>query len=321
MQERPSETPKVFDIAFLDGDEIVYNAGFASQHKWYYVYDINETNEGEWFAKFKYKKEAVEYCNTWLGGVHKPEEDSGFGVIVPQIKVDPEGIARYNADQYIKAIKKATNAKNIVLLFSHSDNFRNDIASFQPYKGSRATAPKPVHYSEIKKHLVIEYEAEAWEYFEADDLLGCYGMESFLYKQNNVIVTNDKDLNMIPGWRYYPNKKVLTWISYQEASDFFFVQWLTGDATDDIPGIYKVSGNKVKATKKLKEWVLEGRDPFERYARVWQAYRDADCYDDEDDTTSIVLEIGRLLWMKRDRSNHCFDSFINSTCTISQLAV
>lgn len=311
--------PKTFNVAYLDGDEIVYNAGFASQHKWYYIFCLgDDTSSEDWVAKFKYKKEAIEYCNTWLDGVHDPAKDLGWGVIQPKVEYDSEAIARYNADAYIKAIKKALNAKEIVLAFSSPTNFRNDIATIQVYKGSRLTAPKPFHYTEIKKHLILNYNVEMIKEYEADDVLGIQGMNAYNGGLDRVIVTNDKDLNMIPGWRYYPNKKALVWITPQVASDSLFLQWLTGDSTDDIPGLYKVTGKKALA--KTKRWVLEGETDYDRYCRVWTTYwENSDL--SEEETTDVVNEIGRLLWMKRSKSQDCFLSFINTTCPMTELEV
>ena len=48
-------------IALIDGDELLYRAGFASQHVYYYVFDLEDESE-DWKARFPYAKQAKEYC-------------------------------------------------------------------------------------------------------------------------------------------------------------------------------------------------------------------------------------------------------------------
>ena len=47
---------KKFELAVIDGDEVVYNAGFASEQSFYEVYIRGEEDDG-YLARFRYKKE------------------------------------------------------------------------------------------------------------------------------------------------------------------------------------------------------------------------------------------------------------------------
>jgi hypothetical protein len=119
-----------------------------------------------------------------------------------------------------------------------------------------------------------------------------------------VICTIDKDLNGVPGWHFNWNSKELYLVDEDEANRFFFTQMLTGDATDNIPSLYNMTGKR--ATAKVKD-VLNHIDDYGKmyeYVRsVWmQAYEDVGmCLDEADEVVDKwLLEIGTLLWMRRE---------------------
>ena len=62
-------------LALIDGDELVYKAGFASQHVHYEVYENEEAEE--WIERFPYKRQAVEYINGREGMVIKTQFGHG----------------------------------------------------------------------------------------------------------------------------------------------------------------------------------------------------------------------------------------------------
>ena len=66
-------------------------------------------------------------------------------------------------------------------------------------------------------------------------------------------VTIDKDLRGVPGWHYNPDKEEASvHISQEEADKFFLIQWMSGDSTDNIPGLWRI-GHK-RALSFLKKW-------------------------------------------------------------------
>jgi hypothetical protein len=77
---------------------------------------------------------------------------------------------------------------------------------------------------------------------EADDLIG------MLVSEGRCIgVTVDKDLRQIPGWHWNPDKEpesVL--VSQEDADTYFYQQWITGDSTDNIWGLWKFGPAKAK---------------------------------------------------------------------------
>ena len=80
------------------------------------------------------------------------------------------------------------------------------------------------------------------DHLEADDLIG------MLVSSGRAIgVTVDKDLRQIPGWHWNPDKELEPLlVSGEEADKYFYQQWMTGDTTDNIWGLWKVGPAKAK---------------------------------------------------------------------------
>jgi hypothetical protein len=165
-----------------------------------------------------------------------------------------------------------------------SNNYRKDIAKTAPYKGNRV-AEKPIHYDLIRQYLATAWACEVVEDQEADDAIGiaAYAAEEDSY----VIMTIDKDLDMIRGWHYnfIKDKKYL--VKEEDTMHTFYKQILTGDRVDNIVGL-KGIGPK-KAEKILEDCVTEQ----DMYKAVLAAY---------DNDTERVLENGRLLWIRRNEN-------------------
>lgn len=129
-----------------------------------------------------------------------------------------------------------------VLYLTGPGNYRDDIATIQPYKGNRDTTHKPKYYKEIKEYLVNKWGAVVVEGREADDALGCDQWNA--ERDTTVIVSIDKDLDNIPGWHYNWRKKEVYYVDDEEADIKFWTQALTGDATDHIQGIPGIGPKK-----------------------------------------------------------------------------
>jgi hypothetical protein len=163
-----------------------------------------------------------------------------------------------------------------------SNNFRKDIAVTAPYKGNRTQA-KPKHYELIREYLNKAWACEVIEGQEADDAIGikAYEMEDV---EDYVIMSIDKDLNMIRGWHYNFIKDEKYLVNDQEAIKHFYTQILTGDRVDNIIGLKGVGPKK--AEKILQDCVTEA----DMYKAVLEAY---------DNDEKRVLENGQLLWIRR----------------------
>jgi hypothetical protein len=162
-------------------------------------------------------------------------------------------------------------------------NFRNWVAATQPYKGNRKELQRPKHYEALREHLV-RLGAVVTEGCEADDVVAIKMTEK---PSSYILVGVDKDLLQIPGWHYNPVKDTIQYIEQDEADKHFWLQMLTGDRVDHIPGLYGIGPKK--AEKILKDCV----DYASMEAAVWQAYQD------KGHGIDYFTEQGRLLWLQR----------------------
>lgn len=234
---------------------------------------------------------------------------------------------RERVDQKILDICDAVGADSYQLYLTGKGNFRENIAVSKPYKGNRVQE-KPFHFKNTRAYLE-SLGAIVVQGMEADDAMVIAQMENLpsnlkecREKDTTVICTRDKDLRQAPGWHYgwemglQPEYK-LRWID--ELGDlelierskkkevkghglkFFYSQLITGDATDNIPGLRL--GGAAKAYQALKDAKTEQ----EMYLAVRKLYKERaikdyphlgegiDAHVDE-----LILEQGRLLWMVRE---------------------
>ena len=148
-------------------------------------------------------------------------------------------------------------------------NFRDKVAHAKKYKGNRVNE-KPFHYDNLIAYMRGKYDTRVAEGFEADDLI-CIEQYSRLHLLDTIICTRDKDLRICQGMHYgwecgkqrqfgpervdeigyihlYGEKtKVIKGVGLK----FFYAQLITGDTTDNIPGLPK--GGPVLAFNTLAE--------------------------------------------------------------------
>jgi|TARA_R110000782_G_scaffold81721_2_gene161238 hypothetical protein len=168
---------------------------------------------------------------------------------------------------------------NYELFLTGKTNFRNDIAVTVPYKGNRKDVAKPVHLPLLREYLVTAWGAKMSVNQEADDDIATRATE---LGDEAMIVSIDKDFLQVPTWHYNFVKKIKQYVTVDEGLRFFYKQILTGDAADNIKGVYRV-GPKT-ADKMLKELKTEQ----ELYQCCVEALGEV-----------RVLENARLLWLRR----------------------
>jgi hypothetical protein len=266
----------------VDGDVIVYRAGFAAEHTYWSMSHAGVKQE------FETRREMIAHAES-LG--LKP----GEYVVETRREVEPVENALYNVRSIIRTTAESLQADprdDVVVYLSGPTNFRNGVATILPYKGNRDKAHKPEHAAEIKAMIRREYNVVTSEDEEADDVMAYEHYASWLRDPyESVIATIDKDLDMIPGLHY----NFVTGNSYEITPEQgiynFYKQCLTGDTTDNIPGIAKVG--PVRAAKILEG--AGGTGEAHLFGAVRQAYIDS--YGD--DWAARLLEVGRLLWIRR----------------------
>jgi hypothetical protein len=161
------------------------------------------------------------------------------------------------------------------------DNYRHDIAKTQPYKGNRKDASRPVHLHSLREYLITAWDFRVADGQEADDAIGIHAT---LTRDSSIIVSIDKDLDMIPGHHYNPVKKDHYYVNDKEAIKNFYRQILTGDKVDNVQGLRGIGPKK--ADKILGDFDTD----LAMYEAVLKAY---------DGDAERVLENGQLLWIRR----------------------
>lgn len=157
-------------------------------------------------------------------------------------------------------------------------NFRNDIAVTRTYKGNRKSE-KPVHLQALRNHLVEVWGAVVSEGNEADDILAIRQTE---LGDDSIIISLDKDLDMVKGWHYNFVKRDKYYITAEQGMLNFYTQILTGDKVDNIQGVYRCGPKK--AEKILQDCKTE--------LDMWEAVVEAHGSEER------ALEDARLLWMQ-----------------------
>ena len=119
-------------------------------------------------------------------------------------------------------------------------NFRFNI--YPEYKANRASMPKPKHYDILRHSLLQDYGAMLVEGQEADDQIGIDNLKT----EHPIIVSIDKDLNQLPGWHFNFVKGLKYNVLPEEGLRYFYHQLLTGDRTDNIPGLTGIGEKKAE---------------------------------------------------------------------------
>lgn len=265
----------------IDGDPLIYGCGFAVEHVYYDIHMIGEEQWGP-VTSLPSKKEAV----AWVS-----KEGEGYE-IRPRREVQSLGFAIQALKTKLKGITKTLKSDNYTIYLTGKGNYRDEVATILPYKGNRDPSHKPVHYEALRKYMIDRLGAIVVEGYEADDAVS---MAQYANIDNTIIVSIDKDLDMVPGWHYNPNKNEKYWVTEEEGIKFFYTQLLTGDRTDNILGIPGVGPVKAKA---MFDGVEEEPNPEQcMYHDCCIAYEEY--YKDKEKGMAALKENARLLWMSR----------------------
>lgn len=275
-------------ILLIDCDIIVYRCGFACEKRAYVV----EDRQGTVHYSGPSHREAIEYTRKF------PE--TTFSVEF-KVVVEPVEYALQNVRTTLAALRENYPEAEYRYFLSGGDNYRKDLATIRPYKGNRSKFSKPKHYEDIRAYIKFNYNAVVVEGMEADDELGIQATELAQAGSQPIIVSTDKDLDMIPCKHFNWVKKEEYDVTDEEAFRNFFGQCLTGDSVDNVPGIHKVGpvgagkilancrGPRAMLTAVREAWRLHYPDGVERESGGKLS------------AEAALLEVGRLLWIKRSR--------------------
>jgi hypothetical protein len=256
----------------IDGDSIVYKSGFASDT------NLFKIDNGSVCITVNHIKEAKEICNE-MGFPHD--------IITHEVEPEPLKHCLHTVKQTLQQIVSVTRADDYTVFLSGKGNYRNDIATLQKYKGSRDKVRRPHWYAEIRDYLVNVHLAVVSKDEEADDMLG------YMQTEDTIVAHLDKDIDMIPGKHYNWQKNLLYTVEEIDGLRCFYKQLITGDTTDDIPGLSeKAPKKRTFKVKPLDNMTTEK----EMYDYVFEGYAMKFC----DDAEKYLLEQGRLLWIRRE---------------------
>lgn len=198
---------------------------------------------------------------------------------------DPEKVALAKVSEFLEELVYTyVDAEDCEGYLTGSANYRHDIAKTVPYKGNR-TSEKPRHLGILRQYMIDAWAFSVQDNQEADDAVSIRAYE--LGEEDYVICSIDKDLNNVRGWHYDFGKNVRYFVTEEQAIKNFYTQLLTGDRTDNIPGL-KGIGPK-KAEKILQDCTTEQ----ELFKAVLEAY---------DNNVEYLTEQGQLLWLRREKN-------------------
>jgi 5'-3' exonuclease len=213
-----------------------------------------------------------------------------------------EGDAQSKTDELLSYIWDKTidipfpSEEDFHVYLTGSNNFRVEVAKTAVYKGNRKKVEKPQYLEVIRQHILANYPCTVAEGEEADDAIA---IEATRLGPDAVIASIDKDFLQVPCTHYNFVKD--EWITVEEFDGlrFFYTQVLTGDAVDNIKGLYRVG--PVKAGQMLEGITTE----VGLYEACMDAYLTSkeglmvDLKDRPQWAYERVLENARLLWLRR----------------------
>jgi len=248
----------------LDIDPAVYACAFAAQKKRYIYadeegsilidYHVEKRASRGWCAVTQTKHQELQQDGSWKEKVQETVHATGFSRALLQENMDAK-MAPYEREEYlhveplenaltiartmIDSMIKEAKCPQFIGALTTGQNFRNAVATIKEYKGNRKSTEKPVYYAEVREYFMERYNCVMNEGYEADDFLATMVYANPEYA---VCASIDKDLDTVAGDHYKHNKDKDTgerWyhLTQYQAMYNFYHQMLTGDATDNIPGL------------------------------------------------------------------------------------
>lgn len=182
-------------------------------------------------------------------------------------------IACIRAEKTIQQILEQTSSPDYWLFLSGSSNFRYNL--YPAYKANRKDVQRPRWLQPVREFLVLEWQADITDGYEADDAIGIKATELSLLPVKPIICSLDKDLRQLPGCHYNWVKETLDEIILHDAWINFYTQLLLGDKSDNIPGYDGLA--RIKPTKEIQKRIdhlLTLKTEKEMLASVEENYTD-----------------------------------------------
>lgn len=213
----------------IDGDGLVYWAAFAAQFTRRFV----ETEYGtECFdTHVDFKNWAFENDLNW----REVEVDK-------QIVDRGEGVALGAFDNIMASVFGEMGVNDYEMYLTGEGNFR--LLLYPQYKGNRSNREDPIHKAAVIEHAIQRWGAVVVDGMEADDML-CIRATALDYEGvETTVVSEDKDMDTFPGNKYSPKRGLWKFVDPYDAFLNFYSQMLTGDTSDNIPGVRGIGPSK-----------------------------------------------------------------------------
>lgn len=173
----------------------------------------------------------------------------------------------------VSSLVRWMKAARTIIAFSGEQNFRKQL--HREYKAHRAWT-KPLGYFSLKQWVIDNGRSNRCEVLhipklEADDVMGIMATHPDNCKSYTpVIVTDDKDLNTIPGYhlKLKGSETGIKYIDPAQAEKNFWIQVLSGDKGDGYHGLRGVG--PVRAEK-----IVGGLTGKKAWKAVVEAYKSA----------------------------------------------
>lgn len=288
----------------VDGDILVYRAGFAADKTLYEVY-LGEMPEGKPALETTTYRDVQNFVKGIEGQPHCVVRSAAQGGIEAALG---------GAKDMIGTILDKSGADEMQIYLSGKKNFREDLATFAKYKGNRDKQRRPLFYQEIKDYLCNVWGAVYSDGCEADDAMG------LAQEKDTMIVSIDKDLLQIPGRHFNWVRDEMTTVSIDEGIHLFYKQILTGDRTDNIvgiPGVGDKTAEKLLAKCPQDRWdtmiVEEYRKGFTKkplegckatkYGLTYNHHATGkECFKTY---AEYAREVAQLVWIQRKGGEEC----------------
>lgn len=195
-----------------------------------------------------------------------------------------------SVDNFVRDITNATQCTRFVGYVENPEgkqNFRKFVAMTRGYKANRHDREPPKWMTEAKHYMRNKWGFQYVTYMESEDACSISAHKNGL--DNSIIACIDKDLYQIGGRFYDYKKKDWKVITPEEAEHLLYKQILTGDSTDNIPGI--PGCGPVAAEKMLAD------APLSLAERCAKAYKEAGL------AYTYLLEQARLIYILRKRGD------------------
>lgn len=189
-------------------------------------------------------------------------DGDGDCAIEPNYEEAIEGVKEYLEDLAVHL-----QADDIIICLTDPDyEFRKEL--YPGYKSNRDPSKKPQALMDIKEWFKSHYRTYQKPGLEADDCMGILATHPTLIRGEKIIVSEDKDMQTVPGLHYNPAKdKKPRRIKQLDADRFHLWQTIVGDTCDGYPGAYGVGPKSPEAKA-----VLAARTVKEAWGHVLAAF-------------------------------------------------